>query len=102
MAPGDAARQGLYEKPFTKYERIRQLRPTGPWGFGSLAKAISQWSCRKLWVAYCIEKQLRRLGHLMPEPGVRRAPPEPRRRRLLLRRRTNGLRSSRSTASASG
>jgi carbamoyltransferase len=58
-----------YDKPLSTFSRIlRSYAAAGPKGLRSINSAMSEWLNRKLWTPYEIEKGLRDLGYLVPEP----------------------------------
>ncbi|MEZ5182478.1 MAG: carbamoyltransferase N-terminal domain-containing protein [Acidimicrobiales bacterium] len=64
---GDLAAVAYYDKPLTTFLRIvRSAAAAGPKGIASFPGAMSEWSRRKLWTSYEIERALRSLGHRLP------------------------------------
>ncbi len=72
LSLGDIAPDGLtavayYDKPLTTFLRIiNSYVAAGPKGIRSFPAAMGEWSRRKLWTSYEIEKGVRSLGYEMP------------------------------------
>jgi carbamoyltransferase len=63
LVPGDLEAIAFYDKPLATYERILATHAqVGPRGIRALGQSVSSWSRRKLWVAYRIDRAMRRLG----------------------------------------
>jgi carbamoyltransferase len=69
VQPGDLSSVAFYSKPFTMYDRVlSSLGAAGPRALPALARAVSTWGRRKLWVEYRLDRVLSGLG--LPLPPV--------------------------------
>jgi len=73
LSEGNVAPDGLtavayYDKPLTTFVRIlKSYVAAGPRGIRTFPNAMSEWTGRKLWTSYEIEKGIRSLGWEMPK-----------------------------------
>lgn len=73
LTEGDVAPDGLtavayYDKPLTTFVRIlKSYVAAGPRGIRTFPDAMQEWTGRKLWTSYEIEKGIRSLGWKMPK-----------------------------------
>jgi carbamoyltransferase len=57
-----------YDRPLPTFERvIRSFVAAGPRGIRAFPRAVSEWTTRKLWTGYEIERAVRTVGWTMPE-----------------------------------
>jgi len=68
VAPDGLTAVAYYDKPLTTFVRIlKSYVAAGPRGIRTFPTAMSEWTGRKLWTSYEIEKGIRSLGWNMPK-----------------------------------
>ncbi|MFN8050299.1 MAG: carbamoyltransferase [Acidimicrobiales bacterium] len=69
VAPDGLACVAYYDKPLSTFARVvRSYVAAGPGGLRTIHSALSEWTRRKLWTGFEIERTITNLGYEVPQP----------------------------------